>query len=236
MARRKYHEEELSLAGTDDLGQVRGIHPAIGAAVSVGAGTATAIGVRQFSSLDKYSELIGGGVGISAGVIMMFFPNSRAAGYTGIISALLNNGLRYAAALISDKEKLRDASGALASKTAKTMPIKNRLAAIEADLKAAGTASGTTEGAFGIVRPQVVPTLGAVSARQVPSLGAVSAERRRLADAGLGLVQAEQRQLAAAQLPQFQSHMGMGQAQSPVQIVGAGGIGGNYGATVFGSR
>jgi len=241
MARRKKHVGEMSLAGTDNYGQVMGIHPAIGAAVSVGAGTATAIGVRQFTDMDKYSELIGGGVGVGAGVIMMFFPAARAAGFTGVISALLNNGLRYAASMIADKEKLRDVSGELATKITKkdkTRSVKTQLVELQAQIEALKTAPAATSGAFGIVEAQRVPTLGAMSAQRVPTLGAISAERRQLADAGLGIVEAETRQLAAStQLPTFQAHMGMGQNQQPpVQIVGAGGVGRNYGATVFGSR
>jgi hypothetical protein len=238
MARRKKYGD-LNLMGTTDLGQVQGIHPAIGAAVSVGTGTATAIAVRQFSGLDKHSELIGGGVGVGTGVIMMLFPASRAAGFTGVIAALLNNGLRYAAGMLADKEKLRDVVGESASLNEKAgATIKAQLITAENALKAAkaSPAAGVTSGALGIVRPQVVPTLGAMSAERVPTLGAISAERRQLAGGGLGMMQAEQRTLAASQLPTFQNHMGMGQPQNPVQIVGSNGIGRNFGATIFGSR
>lgn len=195
-----------------DLGYAGGdgLHPTAGVAIGVGVGTATAVGVRQFTALDKWSEAIGAGAGLAASGALWAAGSKGAAG-AAAISTLVNNGLRFALGMLLKKEKFRDNAGAAVSKGA---PIPTEL---------------------GIVRPQQVPTLGAVSAQQVPSLGAVSAERRHLADAGLGLVQADQRQLAAAQLPTFQNAMGAA-GQAPVQIVGAQGVGSNYGATIFGSR
>ncbi len=174
MARRK-----VNMWGMNGLGAVSGLHPAVGAAVSVGLGTGTAIAVRQFKpEYDKWSELIGGGVGLLAGAAMMISPKSRGAGVTGIVATVLNNGLRFAESMITKKPAM-----------------------------VANTAG------YGIVTPEVVPTLGAVAAYQVPTLGATAAYQ--VPTLG-GDVQVEPRQLAG-NLPVFE-----------------GSLGRHYGATIMG--
>jgi hypothetical protein len=169
---------KVTFMGTNGLGQVTGMHPAVGAAVSVGAGTATAVGIRKFSSsgtLHRYSELVGASVGILAGLGMMASPKSRAAGFTGIVATLVGQGLRFAEGLMS----------------------------------------GGLSGGLGIVTAKQVPTLGAAAAYNMPSLGAASAYRMPT----LGERTVEPRQLAG---------------NGGVQIVGSGGIGRHFGATVMG--
>lgn len=81
--------------GLDEMGQPVGLNPVWGAVVGTGLGTATAIATRQFMSqyADK-SELIGFGVAALASGAMIAFEGTRAAGWTSLASAVLNNGLR----------------------------------------------------------------------------------------------------------------------------------------------
>lgn len=81
--------------GLDEMGQPVGLNPVWGAVVGTGLGTATAIATRQF--MPQYagkSELIGFGVSALASGAMIAFEGTRAAGWTSLASAVLNNGLR----------------------------------------------------------------------------------------------------------------------------------------------
>jgi hypothetical protein len=81
--------------GLDEMGQPVGLNPVWGAVVGTGLGTLGAIGARQFSpKLAKHSELVGLGLSAAASGAMLFFEGTRAAGWTGLASAFLNNGLR----------------------------------------------------------------------------------------------------------------------------------------------
>lgn len=90
--------------GIETFGAAKGgkkINPLWGAVVGTGVGTATAIGVRQVagpaSKWSAWSEGIGFGAGALASGAMMLLTKGkrgRMAGYTGMASAFLNNGLR----------------------------------------------------------------------------------------------------------------------------------------------
>jgi hypothetical protein len=80
--------------GLDEMGQPVGLNPVWGAVVGTGLGTVAAIGTRQFTKYGKHSELVGFGVGALASGAMIAFEGTRAAGWTGLASAFLNNGLR----------------------------------------------------------------------------------------------------------------------------------------------
>ena len=85
----------VDIFGLDEFGAPVGIGPLVGAAIGVGAGTLTAIGVRNLTTAGAHSELIGMGVGIGAGAIMIAMgENTRHAGWVAVASAALNNGLR----------------------------------------------------------------------------------------------------------------------------------------------
>lgn len=81
--------------GLDEMGQPVGLNPVWGAVVGTGLGTIGAIATRQFAPrLAAHSELIGLGLSALASGGMIFFEGTRAAGWTGLASAFLNNGLR----------------------------------------------------------------------------------------------------------------------------------------------
>lgn len=81
--------------GLDEMGQPVGLNPVWGAVVGTGLGTFGAIATRQFApKLAGKSELIGFGLSALASGSMIAFEGTRAAGWTGLASAFLNNGLR----------------------------------------------------------------------------------------------------------------------------------------------
>ena len=81
--------------GLDEMGQPVGLNPVWGAVVGTGLGTVGAIATRKFvPSMAKHSELIGLGLSALASGSMIMFEGTRAAGWTGLASAFLNNGLR----------------------------------------------------------------------------------------------------------------------------------------------
>jgi len=80
--------------GLDEFGQVDGLNPLWGAAVGAGVGTLSAIAIRQFTKMGKWSELIGLGLGAASSGAMIIFPGTRAAGWAGLAASFLNNGLR----------------------------------------------------------------------------------------------------------------------------------------------
>lgn len=85
---------DVDAFGLDEFGQPTGLNPLWGAVAGTGLGTIGAIAVRQFTSYGKHSELIGFGLGALASGVMIFFKGTRAAGWTGLAAAFLNNGLR----------------------------------------------------------------------------------------------------------------------------------------------
>ncbi len=209
MARRRHYG---TFMGPD------GLSPLVGAAAGAGVGTITAIAVRRFSSMDSWSELVGMGGGVLTGLVMMFPEGSRQAGIAGVVTAILNNGVRFAASKIFEKEKIRDACGELASLKEKkeNLALKTQYDALAAQITA-------VKGNMGLVRPEQVPTLAG-------GLGAVSAHPMQLAavsthDPGaLGTLSVRDMPLADG---------GETGAGPPVQLVG---LGKHYGATIYGSR
>lgn len=86
---------DVDAFGLDEMGQPVGLSPMWGAVVGTGLGTIGAIATRQFApKMEKHSELIGFGLGALASGSMIFFEGTRAAGWTGLASTFLNNGLR----------------------------------------------------------------------------------------------------------------------------------------------
>lgn len=81
--------------GLDEMGQPVGLNPVWGAVVGTGLGTIGAIATRRFMPAQaRHSELIGLGLSALASGSMIMFEGTRAAGWTGLASAFLNNGLR----------------------------------------------------------------------------------------------------------------------------------------------
>jgi len=222
MARRKSY---LGQAASGDVSPVWGV------AASGTVGTGTAIAIRTLTDMDKNAELIGMGAGVAAGAAMMLSERTRAAGFTGIITAVVTNGLRYAEALTSPKQQIKDIAGSLATLTKKGgNPYANQLKTAQMNAKAAGLKGGfgvvqannmPLAGNLGLVSPEVIRSLsgglGAASAEPMPALGAVSAEPMPL---------------AGSQMPTFQGG-GLGNSMPTFQG-GIGGLGAHYGATGIG--
>ena len=230
--------KQVTFVGTNGMGQVakNQVNPAWGVVASGTTGTGTALAVRALSKHDKNSELIGMGVGMATGVAMMLSERMRAAGFAGVLTALITNGLRFAESMFSAKQQIKDLAGSAASHAAAAtppVPLKNQLETAKAAAAAAG---------LGMVQVNPMPLagagLGAMEAQRVPTLGAVSVEPMPLAGqgGGLGIVSPEViRTLSGAGDNSRPTMNGqMGQAEGPVQIVGNQGIAGNYGATIFG--
>ncbi len=87
------------LFGLDEFGMRGDVNPLWGAVAGTGLGTLAAIGARQASKdesskVNKYSEAIGFAVGGGVSAAMLISKSTRAAGFTGLAAAFLNNGLR----------------------------------------------------------------------------------------------------------------------------------------------
>ena len=89
---------DADMFGLDEFGQPVGLNPLWGAIAGSALGTGTTIALRRTalpgSTTARYAEGIGGLVAAAAGGVMAVFPGSRAAGWTAIATAALNNGLR----------------------------------------------------------------------------------------------------------------------------------------------
>lgn len=84
----------VDLFGLDEFGAPAGLNPLWGAVIGSGLGTLGAIGTRQFTRFGRHSELVGLAAGALSSGAMLFFEGTRDAGWTGLASSLLNNGLR----------------------------------------------------------------------------------------------------------------------------------------------
>jgi len=225
MARRK--------KGLRGLGQVAAgdVNPMWGVVASGGVGTATAVGLRSTTRLDSHAELIGLGAGVATGAMMMLSQRSRAAGFVGIVTALVTQGARFVEASFSTKQKLKDAYGAAASIQASEggLSLEEQKKIADQMLSAMKSQAG-----LGIVSAQSVPTLGAVTAQRVPVLGAASAQQIPTLQGSLGIVSPEViRSLSGASAgapATFQGGMG---SVPGVTIQGAG-LSSAYGATLLG--
>jgi hypothetical protein len=89
-------DEDIDAFGLDQFGQARGLNPLWGAAAGSGLGTVVSLGLKKFGSptMLKHSEAIGFLAGAAAGGAMIAMKNTRAAGWTALAAAFLNNGLR----------------------------------------------------------------------------------------------------------------------------------------------
>jgi hypothetical protein len=87
---------DVNAFGLDGFGRPVGMSPLWGAVVGTGVGTVGAVAARQFAPVSwaKWSEAIGFGLSALASGVMIAFKGTRAAGWTGLASAFLNNGLR----------------------------------------------------------------------------------------------------------------------------------------------
>jgi hypothetical protein len=116
-----YNEEEeygsVDLFGLDEFGQPVGPYPAVGAALGTFVQTGAAMAVRRFTKMDKWSEGIGGAVGVAAGAGMLMLPQMRAMGWTAIAASLVGGGLRQLEVLMSKQEKAKQEGAAAAKET-----------------------------------------------------------------------------------------------------------------------
>ncbi len=231
MARKK-----VGLTGVNGLGQVTGINPFWGALASGGLGQTAAAGLRLYG-MDKHANLAGLGTGLLVGVGLLMSDRTRAAGFTGIVTALATSGFAWAMGMLSAKEQIKDLKGAEVTYLATKAPTKIPVAAQLAAAKAAAVA-----GNFGTVTVeprQLAGGLGTVTVEQrqlAGQLGALSYEQRQVLSGQLGALSAEQRQvLAGAGLgivsPEVIRSLNAHDSQPPATIVGAGALSSLYGAT-----
>lgn len=89
---------EPDMFGLDEFGDPVGMSPLWGAVIAGGLGTGATIVTRAVASplsgWSKWSEGIGFAAGALASGFMMLFDNSRAAGWAGLATAFVTNGLR----------------------------------------------------------------------------------------------------------------------------------------------
>lgn len=88
--------DDVDAFGLDEFGQPRGLNPLWGAVAGSGLGTVVAMGARRWggATLGKHAEATGFVAAAAAGGAMIAFKRSRAAGWTALAAAFLNNGLR----------------------------------------------------------------------------------------------------------------------------------------------
>lgn len=101
--------DDADAFGLDEFGQPVGINPMWGAVGASGIGTLTSVGIRQFTKsakMRKYSELIGFGAAAVPSGVMLIWGGTRAAGWTGLFTALLNHGPRIIENMLSKKEEV----------------------------------------------------------------------------------------------------------------------------------
>lgn len=89
----------VDLFGLDEFGNPQGMDQKYGAALGAAFQTVTAIAVRKYTNYKKYSEGIGVLAGAVAGGSMIAFTESKAAGWTALISSVVSGGIRQLAQL-----------------------------------------------------------------------------------------------------------------------------------------
>lgn len=89
---------KINLLGLNQFGNPTGMERVWGAAVGTGAGTIGAIAARRLATpggwASRWSEAVGLLTGAGASLVMVAMEGTRAAGWMGLVSAGLNNGLR----------------------------------------------------------------------------------------------------------------------------------------------
>lgn len=88
--------DDVDAFGLDQLGAPSGLNPLWGAVAGSGLGTVASMGLRRFGSggMAKHAEALGFLAGAAASGAMIMMRRTRAAGWTGLAAAFLNNGLR----------------------------------------------------------------------------------------------------------------------------------------------
>lgn len=136
---------EVDLFGLNEFGEPEGMNPTWGAVIGAGLGTGTAIAVRALAtpggSFDyhKWAEGIGFLVGGATSGVMIAFPGTRAAGWSGLAASFLACGLRQIEVLFQTTEQV----------TGIGAPVIERL------------------DGFGITVPEYVPQMYGVAGAQV---------------------------------------------------------------------
>jgi len=89
-------DADVDAFGLDQFGQTRGLNPMWGAAAATGVGTVTTMGLHRYASgkLQEHGEALGFVAAAVAAGTMIAMKRTRAAGWTGLAAAFLNNGLR----------------------------------------------------------------------------------------------------------------------------------------------
>ena len=95
----------VDLFGLDEFGQPQGMSQNWGAAIGAATQASVAIAVKEFTSMRAYSEGIGAVAGAAVGGAMIAMPNARAAGWTTVITSLVQGGLRQLHSMVSKKEQ-----------------------------------------------------------------------------------------------------------------------------------
>lgn len=206
-----YDNEEygsVDLFGLDEFGQVSGPYPAIGAALGTGIQTLAAIGVRRFTTKDKWSEGIGAAVGIVAGAGMLAMNSTRALGWTMIAASGISGLLRQAETLMMPVEKAKAEAGAAAAASPALTTQQEEAAAV----------SKTVEETQGMGMVQIDPqyALGLPTVEPSYALGNVGLPPQLVGAGDYGLSQ--------------------NPAARQAQLVGPGisGLGSHFGSTIFG--
>jgi len=88
--------DDVDAFGLDELGAPAGLSPMWGAVAGSGLGTVTSMAARRFGTgkLAQHAEAVGFLTAAAASGAMILTRRMRAAGWTGLAAAFLNNGLR----------------------------------------------------------------------------------------------------------------------------------------------
>ncbi len=206
----------VDLFGLDEFGQPVGLSAPVGAGLGVLFQTGTAIAVRRFTDMDKWSEGIGAVAGAVAGGAMMAFPNSRHAGMTAVIASLVSGGLRQAEQMLSAKEAVKQD-------------------AVKKD-------TTTTTKGYGL--PTIAPSWSAYPGELTPQrngqMGYPTVHNQFIVPGSMGPGSTSQFEGNLGMPPQLVGAGDYGLSQNPAaqqaQLVGPGvsGLGSHYGSTIFG--
>jgi len=168
--------DDANAFGLGADGRPVGWNPMWGSSIAVGAGTLASVITRQVSSQDKYAELIGFGVAAVPSLAMVFPKRTRAAGWAGLITSVLNNGVRFAEQMLSDKEKakieaaklLAAAKEQVAQAQSQTAPPPGQQTTQGVNVQQIPAFAGP---ALGLVVPQAEPSLKGAGQQQPQLLG-----------------------------------------------------------------